>query len=111
MSPHISDKKAFTLIELLIVIGIIAILMGLLFPALQGAINMAKKTAAKNDVTQIAQAVTAFEAEYGYLPASLDTTNGILGTNILGPLTNNNPRGIIFLDAPFQKRGKGGITT
>ncbi|MEO6846678.1 MAG: hypothetical protein ABI254_05435, partial [Chthoniobacterales bacterium] len=42
---------------------------------------------------------------------SLDTTNGILGTNILGPLTNNNPRGIIFLDAPFQKRGKGGITT
>ncbi|MEO6846676.1 MAG: hypothetical protein ABI254_05425, partial [Chthoniobacterales bacterium] len=118
MSPSTLAGKAFTFFKWLVigVVGIIAIfiLLGALFPPLSSGRpvgNMAKKNAAKNDVTQIAQAVTAFEAEYGYLPGSLDTTNGILGTNILGPLTNNNPRGIIFLDAPFQKRGKGGITT
>ena len=48
---------AFTLIELLTVIAIIAILMGLLFPAVNAVKENAKKVQAKNDVTQIVAAV------------------------------------------------------
>src|SRR5438874_2644459 len=59
---------AFTLIELLVVITIIAILMGFLFPAFQGVQNQAKKTQAKNDLTQIVTAVNAYYTEYGKYP-------------------------------------------
>ena len=45
--PH----RAFTLVELLVVITIIAILIGLLFPAFSAIQNQAKKTQAKNDLT------------------------------------------------------------
>ncbi len=59
---------AFTLIELLVVITIIAILMALLFPAFKGVQDQAKRTQAKNDVTQIVTAVNAFYTEYGKYP-------------------------------------------
>src|SRR5437879_5325318 len=51
-------SSAFTLIELLVVIAIIAILIGLLFPAFRAVQNQAKQTQAKNDLTQIVNAVT-----------------------------------------------------
>ncbi|HEX5175388.1 MAG TPA: type II secretion system protein, partial [Chthoniobacteraceae bacterium] len=52
---HRADSASFgfTLIELLTVIAIIAILMGLLFPAVNAVKENAKKVQAKNDVTQI----------------------------------------------------------
>ncbi len=62
------DRRGFTLIELLVVITIIVILMGLLFPAFRGVQDQAKKTQAKNDLTQIVTAVNAFYTEYGKYP-------------------------------------------
>ncbi len=56
---------AFTLIELLVVISIIAILIGLLFPAFRAVQNQAKQTQAKNDLTQIVNAVNAYYTDYG----------------------------------------------
>ena len=53
-------SHAFTLIELLVVITIIVVLMGLLFPAFRGVQDQAKRTQAKNDLTQIVTAVNAF---------------------------------------------------
>jgi len=61
-------RCAFTLIELLVVITIIVVLLGLLFPAFQGVQNQAKKTQAKNDLTQIVTAVNAYYTEYGKYP-------------------------------------------
>ncbi len=52
-------SSAFTLIELLVVIAIIAILIGLLFPAFRAVQDQAKRTQAKNDLTQIVNAVMA----------------------------------------------------
>ena len=63
-------KRAFTLIELLVVIGIIAILIGLLFPAFKAVQNQARQTQAKNDLTQIVNAVNAFYTDYGKYPTS-----------------------------------------
>jgi prepilin-type N-terminal cleavage/methylation domain-containing protein len=86
MRPPQKDKHAFTLIELLVVIAIIAILIGLLFPAFSAVQNQAKKTQAKNDLTQIVNAVNAFYTEYGKYPISttIDTTFGPGGS----PATN-----------------------
>ncbi|HEX4084163.1 MAG TPA: prepilin-type N-terminal cleavage/methylation domain-containing protein [Chthoniobacteraceae bacterium] len=63
-----SGYDGFTLIELLTVIAIIAILMGLLLPALNSAKNAAKKVSAKNDLTQLVTAVKQFYTDYGVYP-------------------------------------------
>src|SRR5947207_9326970 len=67
-------SSAFTLIELLVVIAIIAILIGLLFPAFRAVQDQAKKTQAKNDLTQIVNAVNAFYTEYGKYPVNSTCT-------------------------------------
>ena len=66
--PRSFRAGGFTLIELLIVIAIIAILVGLLFPAFKGVQDQAKRTQAKNDLTQIVTAVNAYYTEYGKYP-------------------------------------------
>ena len=63
---------AFTLIELLVVIAIIAILIGLLFPAFRAVQDQAKRTQAKNDLTQIVNAVNAYYTDYGKYPLVTD---------------------------------------
>ena len=68
------------------VIAIIAILVGLLFPAFKAVQNQARSTQAKNDLTQIVNAVNAFYTDYGKYPISttVDTTfgpGGIPATN------------------------------
>jgi prepilin-type N-terminal cleavage/methylation domain-containing protein len=80
------SHRAFTLIELLVVIAIIAILIGLLFPAFRAVQDQAKRTQAKNDLTQIVNAVNAFYTDYGRYPiaGTTETTFGPGGT----PLTN-----------------------
>lgn len=105
--------SGFTLIELLVVISIIAVLAGLALPAVNGAIDTARKARAKNDVTQIAAAVIAYEMEYGKLPA---TSGSAVNSSILTILsttndTVNNPRGIIFLEVSPWKKGKGGTNS
>jgi prepilin-type N-terminal cleavage/methylation domain-containing protein len=102
---------AFTLIELLVVIAIIAILVGLLFPAFKAVQNQARNTQAKNDLTQIVNAVNAFYTDYGKYPlVTADTTYGPGGTvnNTLfdvlrGVDTTNNPRQIVFINPPYVK--------
>jgi len=80
------STRAFTLIELLVVIAIIAILVGLLFPAFKAVQNQARQTQAKNDLTQIVNAVNAFYTDYGRYPVAgtTETTFGPGGT----PATN-----------------------
>ena len=68
MRSPATETRAFTLIELLVVIAIIAILVGLLFPAFKAVQNQARSTQAKNDLTQIVNAVNAFYTDYGRYP-------------------------------------------
>ena len=105
------SHRGFTLIELLVVIAIIAILIGLLFPAFSAVQNQARQTQAKNDLTQIVNAVNAFYTDYGKYPlVTADTTYGPGGTannllfNVLrGIDTTNNPRQIVFISPPYVK--------
>jgi prepilin-type N-terminal cleavage/methylation domain-containing protein len=85
MRPLQNRKSAFTLIELLVVIAIIIILAGLLFPAYQAVQNQAKRTQAKNDLTQIITAVNAFYTEYGKYPVSVTGTDSCYGWEVFNP--------------------------
>ena len=122
-----SRDYAFTLIELLVVISIIIVLMGLLFPAFRGVQDQAKKTQAKNDLTQIVTAVNAYYTEYGKYPVAATVTTdaaatfGAGGSSINNVLFNElrglaastlNPRQIVFInppDAKDQSNPRGGI--
>ena len=64
---------AFTLIELLLVISIIAVLCALLLPSLKTARDSAKRMVCANQEKQIALSLGLYSSDYnGYLPASYD---------------------------------------
>jgi type II secretory pathway pseudopilin PulG len=119
---------------LLVVIAIIAILVGLLFPAFRAVQNQAKQTQAKNDLTQIVNAVNAFYTEYGKYPVSgitdvtigpggSPTTNETLFTELRActavagscpAVATINTRQIVFISPPDVKvsaNPRSGIAT
>jgi prepilin-type N-terminal cleavage/methylation domain-containing protein len=63
-------RKAFTLVELLIVIAIIAILAAMLLPVINVAEQHAKKTQAKLECSNIANAIQEYESDYSRFPVS-----------------------------------------
>jgi prepilin-type N-terminal cleavage/methylation domain-containing protein len=79
MRSPAEHKRAFTLIELLVVVAIIAILIGLLFPAFKAVQNQARQTQAKNDLTQIVNAVNAFYTDYGKYPITTSGADVVYG--------------------------------
>jgi len=121
------QQEAFTLIELLVVIAIIAILIGLLFPAFRAVQDQAKRTQAKNDLTQIVNAVNAYYTEYGRYPLPSTVTSDTklpgdqpeyqlmhvlratgVGWDDPNGTYNLNPRRIVFINPPSVKDDSAG---
>ncbi len=113
-------SRGFTLIEILVVIAIIGILAGLLFPAIKGAITKGKMGQARGDVKGIESAIRQYYTEYGKLPVangdqgvgdkyytSTDQNNiiNILRAIATAPNTAHalNPRRIVFYEPPGRK--------
>ena len=66
------SPRAFTLVELLVVIGVVAILLALLLPAVQAARGAARRTACQNQLRQIALAAHSHVDARDRLPAGTD---------------------------------------
>jgi prepilin-type N-terminal cleavage/methylation domain-containing protein len=68
---------AFTLMELLIVISIIAILAALIFPVGAALKNKAALNKAKAEVKQVAELIEQYKLQYGYYPPDHQTNPGV----------------------------------
>src|SRR3954466_11040645 len=61
-------RRAFTLIELMIVIAILALIVGLLLPAIQAARESSRATACRNNLKQIGLSLANYESAYTHYP-------------------------------------------
>ncbi|MEM9480254.1 MAG: prepilin-type N-terminal cleavage/methylation domain-containing protein [Verrucomicrobiota bacterium] len=108
---------AFTLLELLIVMTVIAILAAISYTAMSSAINSTNRVIAKSDTASLTNAITAYKLEYHVMPLenagrgeSVQTESDAEIMRILvGADPDLNPRGHRFMNVKLAKNDRKGL--
>jgi len=101
MIPHLksslrhSSSRAFTLVEMLLVLVILAVLAAIVIPKFSGRSQQAKETAAKSQIASVELALDAFEVDTGFYPQGSAGLDGLV----------NQPNGAQGWKGPYLKKG------
>ena len=100
----LTTKAGFSLLELIVVVGVIAILMSIMLPVVSGVKDAARQREAEVTRKALETAIRAYRTEYGYWPGPNPYVNSVytnanqgqLVQYLLSTYAAGNPRGIPF---------------